>query len=119
MSLTKQDLTKIENIVDKKIKANNVHLEKKIKASADDMVGRMRTYIHQNFATKQGIRDVVKEEMHDVVGHLPTKEEFYTMMDQIMGELKGIREDMAAAQARADRHEQRITVLESYHTDVV
>ena len=31
----------------------------------------------------------------DDIGHLPTKDDFYGMMDKVMGELKAIREEQA------------------------
>ena len=31
----------------------------------------------------------------DYLSHLPTKDEFYTKMDEVMGELKDIREEQA------------------------
>lgn len=45
-------------------------------------------YIDQHCATKDDIARLVKR-----IDHLPTKSEFYEVMDQVMGELKTIREE--------------------------
>lgn len=64
---------------------------------------------------EQIVEDVVKEEMK----HLPTKDEFYTKMDELMVELKAIREENTLVTGRLSEHsddledhEQRIIKLE-------
>ncbi len=52
------------------------------------------------------------EELKFDVSHLPTRDEFYTMMDALMGELKGIREEIAIVVGKSSHHEDRITNLE-------
>ena len=42
------------------------------------------------------VRKTVKEE----VGHLPSKDEFYGKMDEVMGELKAIREGQEIVTAK-------------------
>lgn len=58
------------------------------------------------------IRRVVKEEVKelisetatkDQVAHLPTKDEFYEKMDQVLGEVKAMREDFAAHKSSHER----------------
>lgn len=39
------------------------------------------------------IRAEVKEAMDEYIGLLPTRDEFYTMMDKVMKELQSIREE--------------------------
>ena len=42
------------------------------------------------------------------VSHLPTKDEFYTKMDEVMGELKTIREEQALQSQHLSDHDDRI-----------
>lgn len=39
------------------------------------------------------IRKIVKEEIKGEIKHLPTKDEFYNKMDELMGEVKAMREE--------------------------
>ena len=48
------------------------------------------------------------------ISHLPTKEEFFGKMDEVMGELKAIREEQPLQSARLSIHEDRIQKIE-YH----
>lgn len=64
-------------------------------------------------------RNIVKEE----IKNLPAKDEFYTKMDEVMGELKAIREKYAIFEGKFSRHsdqlenhEERITKLEQTPT---
>ena len=54
------------------------------------------------------VRSTVKEE----ISHLPTKDEFFGKMDEVMGELKTIREEQTVQSHRLSNHEDRITTLE-------
>jgi hypothetical protein len=48
------------------------------------------------------------------ISHLPTKDEFYGKMDEVMGELKAIREEQAVQSHRIADHEDRIEKIESH-----
>ena len=73
---------------------------------------------------KQEIKTIFKEEFDEQYEKrfkfLPTKEEFFTAMDEVMGELKGIREEQELITHRVSQHtdqledhETRITKLQS------
>jgi hypothetical protein len=47
------------------------------------------------------------------IGYLPTKDDFYGMMDKVMGELKAIREDQAVQSQHLSDHDDRIEKIES------
>ena len=47
------------------------------------------------------------------LSHLPTKDEFYEKMDEVMGELKAGREKQAVLSHRVSDHEDRIERIES------
>ena len=47
------------------------------------------------------------------LSHLPTKEDFYTKMDEVMGELKTIREEQTVQSHQLSDHEDRIHKVES------
>lgn len=57
------------------------------------------------------VREIVKEE----VGFLPTKDEFYTKMDEVMGELQAIRDEHTAIGFRVSEHSDQIAALERIH----
>jgi hypothetical protein len=44
----------------------------------------------------------------DDIGHLPTKDEFYEKMDEVMGELKVIREEQTVQSHQLSNHEDRL-----------
>ena len=48
------------------------------------------------------------------LGHLPTKDEFYTKMDEVVGELKTIREEQTLLSHRVSDHEDRIEQIETH-----
>lgn len=58
------------------------------------------------------IEKIVDEKIDEKVRNLPTKNEFFSKMDEIMGELKTIRESTDALTHRASNHDDRITKIE-------
>lgn len=48
------------------------------------------------------------------ISHLPSKDEFYTKMDEVMGELKTIREEQTVQSQHLSEHEDRIQKVESH-----
>ena len=46
--------------------------------------------------------------------HLPTKDEFYGKMDEVVGELKAIREEQSVQSQHLSDHEDRIQKIESH-----
>lgn len=77
MSLTKQDLRLIEDVVDTK-------LEQKL-----------------------------EEKLEEKLQFLPTKDEFYTKMDEVMGELQAIHEEVTVIGYRVSQHSDQIATLEN------
>lgn len=59
-----------------------------------------------SLATKDGLN-----ELKEAVSHLPTKDDFYSKMDIVLGEVQGLREDFAAHQSNHDRIETNSTNL--------
>jgi hypothetical protein len=73
----------------------------------------------------KAIKDLIEETVEDVIekkelvtkadiSHLPTKDEFYGKMDEVMGELKAIREEQAVQSHQLSNHEDRIEKIESH-----
>jgi hypothetical protein len=58
------------------------------------------------------IEKVVEEEIEEKVSNLPTKDEFFTKMDEVMGELKAIREEQPLQSNRLSNHEDRLEKIE-------
>jgi len=50
----------------------------------------------------------------DDLGHLPTKDEFYSKMDEVMGELKATREEVAVQTHQVADHDDRLEKLENH-----
>jgi hypothetical protein len=61
------------------------------------------------------IGEAIEEKLvtKDDITHLPTKDEFYTKMDEVMGELKAIREEQPLQSHKLSEHEDRIEKIES------
>jgi hypothetical protein len=70
----------------------------------------------------KGLIEVAVEEVIDKkevvtksdIGHLPTKDESYTKMDEVVGELKTIREEQPLQSRQISDHEDRIHKIESH-----
>jgi hypothetical protein len=56
------------------------------------------------------IDEAVEEKLvtKDDLSHLPTKDEFYTKMDEVMGELKTIREEQSLQSQHLSDHDDKI-----------
>ena len=54
------------------------------------------------------------ENLDEKLSHLPTKDEFYTKMDEVMGELKAIREEQPLQSHKLSEHSDRIGKIESH-----
>ncbi len=57
---------------------------------------------------EQSTRQIGKEE----IKLLPTKDEFFGKMDEVMGELKAIREERIVQSEKLSNHDDRTTSLE-------
>ena len=78
------------------------------KLDSDDLKaikGLMEVTIDEVIETKL----VTKEDL----SLLPTKDEFFTKMDEVMGELKTIREEQALQSQHLSDHDDRIEKIES------
>lgn len=67
------------------------------------------------WAIEELIEEKLEEKLDEKIKGLPTKDEFYTKMDEVMGELKAIREEQAAMFHRLSDREDRISGLEDIH----
>jgi hypothetical protein len=54
------------------------------------------------------------ERLDEKLSHLPTKDEFYGKMDEVMGELKTIREEQALQSQHLSDHDDRIEKIEDH-----
>ena len=67
---------------------------------------------------KQIVEVTIEEKTESVlatkadISHLPTKNEFFGKMDEVMGELKAIREEQTVQSHQLSGHADRITKLE-------
>lgn len=58
------------------------------------------------------IEKIVDEKLEERTSNLPTKDEFFGKMDEVVGELKAIREEQPLQSHKLSDHEDRITTLE-------
>ncbi|MEK7521841.1 MAG: hypothetical protein AAB599_03525 [Patescibacteria group bacterium] len=61
------------------------------------------------------IEQLIDEKVVEKIKLLPTKDEFFEKMDQVMGELQAIRDEHTMRDGRIDDHEERIENLEKIH----
>jgi len=57
------------------------------------------------------IENVVEENINENVKNLPTKDEIYEKMDEVIGELKAIREELPLINHKLSDHEDRIEII--------
>ncbi|PIU03605.1 hypothetical protein COT44_02300 [Candidatus Shapirobacteria bacterium CG08_land_8_20_14_0_20_39_18] len=60
----------------------------------------------------QKLDEKLETKLNEKLSFLPTKDDFYSKMDQVMGELQTIREEQSMGSHRISDHEDRITVIE-------
>ena len=61
------------------------------------------------------IERIMEEKMDERFRTLPTKDEFFSKMDEVMGELKGMREEHVVSQGKREELEERVEGLERIH----
>jgi len=73
-----------------------------------------------NFPQEEQIRKIVREEIKSEIKSqtrlLPTKNEFFSAMSELMGEVKSLREEHAVVQGHKDQledHESRLEIIET------
>jgi len=77
--------------------------------------GRMATLDNDDLKAIKNLMEVTIDEAveeklvtKEDISHLPTKDEFYSKMDEVMGELKTIREEQALQSQHLSDHDDRI-----------
>ena len=78
----------------------------------------MATLDDQDLKAIKGLIEVtldekLDEKLDERLSFLPTKDEFYGKMDEVMGELKAIREEVTVLGHRVSEHDDRLEKLES------
>lgn len=58
------------------------------------------------------VDEVLEKKLEEKLKHFPSKDEFFSKMDEIMKELKGIREEKDVLSHQVSRNTDRITRLE-------
>jgi predicted nuclease with TOPRIM domain len=59
------------------------------------------------------IENIVDEKIGEKIKNLPTKDQFFSKMDEVVGELKAIREELPSINSQLSNHEDRIEKVES------
>jgi predicted nuclease with TOPRIM domain len=65
------------------------------------------------------IDQLLEEKFDERLKILPTKDEFFSKMDEAMGELKIIREEQEIISHTVSNHENRLQNLEKIHPEVI
>lgn len=58
------------------------------------------------------IEEIIEEKLDEKIKLLPSKDEFFQKMDDVMGELKTVREEQVIIGHQTNNHEERINALE-------
>ena len=61
------------------------------------------------------IEKLIEKAIKGKVKGLPSRDEFLTAMDKVVGELQTMREELAFTNRHLNKHENRITALEEIH----
>ena len=71
-----------------------------------------------NYLSRLSVKDldeiekIVDEKIEERTNNLPTKDDFFSKMDEVMGELKAIRENSSVLSNQVSDHEDRIAKIE-------
>ena len=71
---------------------------------------QIRAVVRDELGTQ--LNGKLEEKLEEKLGLYPTKEQFFNSMDQIMTELKAIRQELTMVTFRSGDHEKRIGKLE-------
>lgn len=62
------------------------------------------------------IEKVIEEKLEEKIRLLPTKDEFFSKMDELMGELSAIRDEQTIISHQVSDQEERLSALEEIHS---
>jgi len=75
----------------------------------DDDLKSIKDLMEITFDEKIEEKELVTK---DDIKHLPTKDEFYQKMDEVVGELKAVREELPIISHQLSNHDDRIEKIE-------
>lgn len=75
----------------------------------DDDLKSIKDLVEITFDEKIDEKELVTK---DNIKHLPTKDEFYQKMDEVIGELKAVREELPILSHQLSNHDDRIEKVE-------
>ncbi|MBI2590796.1 MAG: hypothetical protein HYW33_02865 [Candidatus Blackburnbacteria bacterium] len=61
------------------------------------------------------IEELIEEKIVERIRLLPTRDEFFSKMDELITELKAMREEHAVSKGQVIDHEERLESLEEIH----
>lgn len=105
---TKKDLVSLEQKLSQKIGSLDMKIdsvEQRLNNKIDDTEKIIRAGSQLDF-------EDFRQEINEKLNLLPTKEEFFSRMDKVMGELQTTRDEQILLSAKSSNHEDRIEVLE-------
>lgn len=85
-----------------------------VETTIDEKLSRLPTLEAIKLLVETTIDEKLEEILDDKLGKLPNKEEFYSKMDEVVGELKTVREEQPLQSHRLSNHEDRIQNIESH-----
>lgn len=104
MEVTKKDLDQLEKRIDKGFD--------KVDKRFDAVDKRFDAVITGNQKAIDYAVGQLKDEMNEKISNLPTKDDFFNVMDELMGELKSNRQEHAVQGHQIADLEMRVTRLE-------
>ncbi len=85
------------------------------------MTTNTNSFIETKLRQHDSKLDSIDEKLESLEGKinlLPTKDEFFTKMDEVIGELKKSREEHTAQAGMLSNHEDRLNSLEDLHPEI-
>lgn len=61
------------------------------------------------------IEQLIDEKLKEQTSHLPTKDEFFAKMDEVVGQLQKIEQELTVVTYQTKGHDDRIVKLEKIH----
>lgn len=100
MALSKKDLTAIQQLIDNSINGALASFEISFDEKINKKFEKQGEFMLETFATKQMFYELKEE-----ISHLPTKEDYYSTMDKLVGELQQCRDEHTFLNNRIERVE--------------
>lgn len=102
--------TVVKQVVKEELKSTQIRLEKRLGEKLEGRIQKTEVWFEQRL--KETERNL-EERLEEKIQNLPTKDEFFTTMDKVMGELQTMRGEFTVHQGQHSEINERFEKLES------